>query len=46
MLLLIRKYCRGMHRIIATIVGLVTGGLGVTALTAGTQAANAALASN
>ncbi len=48
MLLLIRKYCRGIHRIIAIIVGLVTGGLGVgvTALTAGTQAANAALASN
>lgn len=34
-----------MHRIIAIIVGLVTGGLGVTALTTGTQAANAALAS-
>jgi hypothetical protein len=35
-----------MHRIIAIIVGLVTGGLGVTALTAETRAANAALASN
>jgi hypothetical protein len=35
-----------MYRIIAIIVGLVTGGLGVTALTTGTRAANAALASN